>query len=52
VGNGTAVTSSSWYEITATDVGAVPTSRTITINDVAFDLSANREWSVGDFGTW
>jgi hypothetical protein len=52
VGNGTAVTSSSWYEITATDVGAVPTTRTITINDVAFDLSANRSWSVGDFGTW
>jgi len=52
IGNGTAVTSSSWYEITATDVGAVPTSRTITINDVVFDLSANREWSVGNYGTW
>jgi hypothetical protein len=52
IGNGTAVTSSSWYEITSSDVGAVPTSRTITINDVVFDLSANREWSVGDFGTW
>jgi hypothetical protein len=32
--------------------GFVPTSRTLTINDVAFDLSANREFSVGDFGTW
>ena len=52
IGNGTAVTSSSWYEITSTDVGAVPTTRTITINDVVFDLSANREWSVGDYGTW
>jgi hypothetical protein len=37
---------------TASGLGAVPTSRTITINDVVFDLSANREWSVGDFGTW
>jgi hypothetical protein len=37
---------------TAAGLGAVPTSRTITINDVAFDLSANRSWSVGDFGTW
>jgi predicted heme/steroid binding protein len=52
IGNGSAVTSSSWYEITATDVGAVPTTRTLTINDVPFDLSADRSWSVGDFGTW
>lgn len=37
---------------TAAGLGAVPTSRTLTINDVAFDLSANRSWSVGDFGTW
>ena len=37
---------------TAAGLGAVPTSRTITINDVVFDLSANRSWSVGDFGTW
>jgi hypothetical protein len=37
---------------TASGLGAVPTSRTITINDVVFDLSANRSWSVGDFGTW
>jgi hypothetical protein len=37
---------------TASGLGAVPTSRTITINDVAFDLSANRSWDVGDFGTW
>lgn len=37
---------------TASGLGAVPTTRTITINDVVFDLSANREWSVGDFGTW
>ena len=52
IGNGTAVTSSSWQEISTTTLNAVPTSRTITINDVVFDLSANREWSVGDFGTW
>ena len=37
---------------TISGLGGVPTSRTITINDVVFDLSANREWSVGDFGTW
>jgi hypothetical protein len=30
----------------------VPTTRTLTINDVAYDLSANREWSIGDYGTW
>jgi hypothetical protein len=42
-------TSGLWVNTTPT---FVPTSRTITINDVAFDLSANREWSVGDFGTW
>lgn len=37
---------------TASGLGAVPTSRTITINDVVYDLSANRSWDVGDFGTW
>lgn len=37
---------------TAAGLGAVPTSRTITINDVVYDLSANRSWDVGDFGTW
>jgi hypothetical protein len=37
---------------TAAGLGAVPTSRTLTINDVAFDLSADRSFSVGDFGTW
>lgn len=41
-----------WLEITPTTIGAVPTTRTLTINDVAFDLSANRSWSVGDYGTW
>ena len=30
----------------------VPTTRTLTINDVSYDLSANRSWSVGDYGTW
>lgn len=28
--------------------GVVPTSRTLTINGTAFDLSANRSWTVGD----
>jgi hypothetical protein len=37
---------------TASGLGAVPTTRTITINDVVFDLSANRSWDVGDYGTW
>ena len=37
---------------TLSGLGGVPTSRTITINDVVFDLSANRSWSVGDYGTW
>jgi len=41
-----------WLEITSTTIGAVPTSRTITINDVALNLSADRSWSVGDYGTW
>lgn len=51
-GDGTISAAPIWSEITATDVGAVPTSRTLTINDVVYDLSANREWSVGDYGTW
>jgi hypothetical protein len=37
---------------TASGLGAVPTTRTITINDVVFDLSANRSYDVGDYGTW
>ena len=38
----------------ATALGFTPvtSARTLTINDVSFDLSANRSWSVGDFGTW
>ena len=32
---------------TAADVGAVPTSRTLTINGTTYDLTANRTWSVG-----
>jgi hypothetical protein len=28
------------------DIGAVPTSRTLTINGTAYDLSANRSWTV------
>lgn len=51
-GDGTSSAAPQWSAITSTDTGSVPTSRTLTINDVAFDLTANRSWSVGDFGTW
>ena len=51
-GDGSVSAAPQWSAVTAADVGGVPTSRTLTINDVSFDLSANREWSVGDFGTW
>ena len=33
-------------------LGAVPDSRTITINGEVFDLSANRSFEVGDYGTF
>jgi hypothetical protein len=42
-------TSGLWENFTPTFVS---NTRTLTINDVVFDLTANREWSVGDFGTW
>jgi hypothetical protein len=51
-GDGSVSAAPQWSAVTSTDTGSVPTSRTITINDVAFDLTADREWSVGDFGTW
>ena len=51
-GDGTNSAAPQWSTITSSDTGSVPTSRTLTINDIAFDLSANRSWSVGDFGTW
>lgn len=51
-GDGTSSAAPQWSAITSSDTGSVPTSRTLTINDVAFDLSANRSWSVGDYGTW
>jgi hypothetical protein len=51
-GDGTNSAAPQWSTVTASDTGAVPTTTTITINDVAFDLSGNRSWSVGDFGTW
>lgn len=51
-GNGTSSAAPQWEAITTTTLNAVPTSRTITINDVVFDLTADRSWSVGDFGTW
>ncbi len=34
--------------VTTTSIGAVPTSRTLTINSTALDLTANRSWTVGD----
>lgn len=51
-GDGTSSAAPQWEAITTTTLNAVPTSRTITINDVVFDLTADRSWSVGDFGTW
>ena len=51
-GDGTSSAAPQWSAITSSDTGSVPTTRTLTINDVAYDLSANRSWSVGDFGTW
>ena len=51
-GDGTNSAAPQWSTVTSADTGSVPTSRTITINDVVFDLTANREYSVGDFGTW
>jgi len=37
--------------LTAGDVGAVPTTRTLTINGVGYNLSADRSWTVGDVRT-
>ncbi len=37
--------------LTASDVGAVPTTRTLTINGVGYNLSADRAWTVGDVRT-
>ncbi len=51
-GDGTNSAAPQWSVVTASDTGAVPTSRTLTINDVAYDLSADRTWNIGDFGTW
>ena len=51
-GDGTTPFPPYWSAITPSTIGAVPTSRQLTINDVAYDLTANREWSVGDYGTW
>ena len=51
-GDGTSSAAPQWSAITSADTGSVPTSRTLTINDVVYDLTANRSWDVGDFGTW
>jgi hypothetical protein len=32
---------------TLSDIGGVPTTRTLTINGTTYDLSANRSWTVG-----
>lgn len=37
--------------LTAADVGAPPTTRTLTINGVGYDLSVDRSWTVGDVRT-
>lgn len=37
--------------LTASDVGAVPTTRTLTINGVGYNLSSDRAWTVGDVRT-
>jgi hypothetical protein len=37
--------------LTYSDVGAPPSTRTLTINGVGYDLSANRAWTVGDVRT-
>lgn len=37
--------------LTASDVGAVPTTRTLTINGIGYNLSADRAWTVGDVRT-
>jgi hypothetical protein len=47
-GDGTNSAAPVWSAITASDVGGVPTSRTLTINGTSFDLSANRSWTVGN----
>lgn len=36
--------------LTLSTLGGVPTTRTLTINGTAFDLSANRSWTVGTIG--
>jgi hypothetical protein len=51
-GDGTTPFAPYWSAITAATISAVPTSRQLTINNVAYDLTADREWSVGDYGTW
>lgn len=38
-------------DYTASQVGAVPTTRTLNINGTAYDLSANRSWTVTTGGT-
>lgn len=38
-------------EYTLSGLGGVPTSRTLTINGTAYDLSTDRSWSVGDVFT-
>lgn len=36
--------------LSPSDIGAVPTARTLTINGTAFDLSADRSWTVSGGG--
>lgn len=46
-GDGTNGDQPFWDTITATSLGAVPSTRTITINGTTQDLSANRTYNVG-----
>ena len=48
IGDGANATAPSWSLLSLGGLGGVPTTRTLTINGSAQDLSANRTWNVGD----
>jgi hypothetical protein len=45
-GDGTNPSAPVWEAILPSTIGAVPTSRTLTINGVTYDLTANRSWTI------
>ena len=45
------LTAAANVSITPASIGAVPTSRSLTINGTSYDLTANRSWTVGDVRT-